>query len=151
MNRTVHIGQHTGEYGSYGPYITQYTRISGPCGPYLAQQWYQKVWIVRSIYGSTFEKIVENWKIQKFVENSKNFKWPYLPFPCVKNPNSGKNPNISKIEQKSKKLAEGHQASSRITPENVCGRQVGCGEAELRQYGAVGHPWLQRAVARDRT
>ena len=83
---------------------------------------YQKIWIVRSIYGSTFPKIIEKLKIQNFVEKSKIFKWPYLQFPCVKNPNSGKNPDISKIEQKSKKLAEGHQVfgapKKRVTFQN---------------------------------
>ena len=37
MDRTVHIGQHTREYGPYGPYIAQYSKIYGPYGPYLAQ------------------------------------------------------------------------------------------------------------------
>ena len=55
------------------------------------------------------EKMIEDFKVHKLASKHKAFKWPYLQCPCVKNPNSSKNPDISKIEQQTKNLADGHQ------------------------------------------
>ena len=97
MDRTVHIGHHTREYGSYVPYIAQHTRIYGPYSPYLAQHTKE----YRSC--GTCQKIIENRKIQKFVEKSKMFKWPYLQFPCIPNSKYCLNPDISRLPQQKQK------------------------------------------------
>merc|ERR1712094_126550 len=54
MDRAVHMGQHTREYGPYGPYIAQHTGIYGPHISYIFSSTYQKIWNAPSIYMSTF-------------------------------------------------------------------------------------------------
>ena len=52
--------------GSQGPYITHILDITWTVRSIST---YQRIWIVRSIYGSTFEKIVENRKILNLIKN----------------------------------------------------------------------------------
>ena len=108
-------------YGPYGPYITQHTRKYGPHGPYIAE-------IIRK-YGPWGPYIAQHIgklpKIGKpmFLHKKNNiFKCPYLQFPCVQNPKSGKNPNISKIEQKNKKISNNHK--ERMHPRTTDPKQL---------------------------
>ena len=110
MDRTIHILPISQTlYGPYGPYRSTYQRVWIVRSIYssiyqniwtvrsIFSSTYQKIWIVRSIYGSTFPKMVEKLTIPNFVEKSKIFKLPYLQFPCIENPKSGQNPDLSKI------------------------------------------------------